>query len=168
MGEEFILAGYGSHAWWNFNNEKFEATLLNRKPVFHKGVNKIEYLRNNLIYYEMNKLDDGGLDNEASGSFGDSGSGAIIEKDGELYIVGVLSHGNYSKDFNGVLFQKWGFPYYGAYTSTSGPAFNWVKDNLESLNEAVPARSCSSWSRRSSRGQRFRQDDAYDTHFEGI
>ena len=142
MGEEFILAGYGSHAWWNINNERFEVTQLKSKPVFHKGVNTIEYVRNNLIYYEMNKPNDGGLDNEAAGSFGDSGSGAIIEKNGELFILGVLSHAIYSRDFRGVRYQRWGSPYYGAYTSTSGPAFDWVKDNLESLNEAIPARRC--------------------------
>ena len=167
-GQEFILAGYGSHAWWNFNKDTFDTSRLNRKPVFHKGVNTIEYIRNNLIYYEMNKLDDGGLVNEVAGSFGDSGSGAILEKDGELYIIGVLSHGNYSKDLDGVLYQKWGSPYYGAYTSTSGRAFEWVKENMQSLDENIDARNCRLWSRSSRRGRPLRRNNDYYSYFEGF
>ena len=40
----------------------------------------------------MTNFRDGGLKHEASISYGDSGSGALYEKDGELYAIGVCSH----------------------------------------------------------------------------
>ena len=42
----------------------------------------------------MQKEADGGLAMESMGHYGDSGSGALYQKDGTKFLLGVKSHGD--------------------------------------------------------------------------
>ena len=53
----------------------------------------INEISDNMLVYTMDRPEDGGLDLESMGHFGDSGSGALFVKDGEHHIIGVKSHG---------------------------------------------------------------------------
>ena len=53
----------------------------------------INEVRGDLLIYTMDSLADGGLWDEVMGHYGDSGSGALIEHEGEFHIIGVKSHG---------------------------------------------------------------------------
>jgi hypothetical protein len=55
---------------------------LSNNPVFHKGLNLIETIQSNFYYFKMTNFREGGLKYEVSISYGDSGSGALYEKDG--------------------------------------------------------------------------------------
>jgi len=50
----------------------------------------------------MTNFKEDGLKYEVSTSFGDSGGGGLIERDGKFYTIGVVSHGYYNVDENGV------------------------------------------------------------------
>ena len=112
-------------------------------PLLHQGFNIIETLQRNFIYYRMTNQRFGGLKYEAGGSFGDSGSGALYEKDDLYYIIGVLSHGYYNEDEDGNRYQRWNA--LGAYTRTSGASLQWIKANMADLNNATPASDCGTW-----------------------
>ena len=85
-----------------------------------------------MLIYTMDRPERGGHDLEVSGHQGDSGSGALIEVDGELYIAGVLSHGQIPV----------GIGTFGAYTRVGGYHLDWIEDNLD-INRRVPADGCS-------------------------
>ena len=65
----------------------------------------------------MTNLRDDGLKHEVSISYGDSGSGALYEKDGQLYTIGVASHLYRSRE-GGDWIRIWGN--YAAYVRTDG------------------------------------------------
>ena len=46
-----------------------------------------------MLVYTMDREEDGGLWDEVMGHYGDSGSGACIEHEGQMFIVGVKSNG---------------------------------------------------------------------------
>lgn len=46
-----------------------------------------------MLEYSMDSVANGGLEREAMGHFGDSGSGALVENFGTWYIAGVKSNG---------------------------------------------------------------------------
>ena len=77
---------------------------------------------------------------ESMGHYGDSGSGALYEKDGTKYLLGVKTGGN-----NPV----WGSQH--AYTWTSGPALAWIRANMERKagDPYISANkfNCRNWSR---------------------
>ena len=99
--------------------------------ILHRGYNHIERIRDNLLIYTVDRPSNGGHDLEVSGHRGDSGSGALIEVDGELYIAGVLSHGQIPV----------GIGTFGAYTRVGGYHLDWIEDNLN-INQRVPAEGC--------------------------
>merc|ERR1712079_970813 len=84
-----------------------------------------------MLVYTMDRPEDGGLDLESMGHYGDSGSGALMLVDGEHYIIGVKSNGGPAQ--------------YGTshqYTRVGGYHKNWVSLNLASLDERIPAEGC--------------------------
>ena len=92
-----------------------------------------------------NFRDEFALKYEVGTSFGDSGGGGLIEKDGKLYTIGVVSHGYGSVDENGASYRSWGF--IGAYTRADGASLPWLKANLANLgkNGAQEATDCENW-----------------------
>ena len=96
--DEFVLAGYGTWNDWNVNTDGFYDSDLNDGPKFHKGSNLVEYIQSNFYYFRMTNFYDGGLKYEVGTSYGDSGGGGLVEKDGKFYTIGVVSHGYYSID----------------------------------------------------------------------
>ena len=143
--DEFTLAGYGS--WKNFPTYKDEIYdfQLNSGPMFHKGQNIIESIQNNFYFYRLtNPRKEGSLKHEVATSFGDSGGGGLIERDGKFYTIGVVSHGYYRiAGFSRII--EWDF--LGAYTRTDGAALPWIKANLAKLgkNGAQAAEDCVLW-----------------------
>ena len=79
----------------------------------------------------MDRPEDGGLELEAMGYFGDSGSGALIERDGQLHVAGVYS--NTEGAF-------WGSSHF--YTRVGGYHAEWIEANLESLERRVRFENC--------------------------
>jgi len=61
--------------------------------IFHRGYNVFNEIRDNVLVYTMDKPEDGGLELEVAGYYGDSGSGGFVVLEDELHIAGVLSHG---------------------------------------------------------------------------
>ena len=96
-----ILAGYGSWKNWSIWKNDFYDSDLNNGPKFHKGLNLVEEIKSNFYRYRMTNFRDGGLKYEVSTSYGDSGGGGLIEKDGKFYTIGVVSHGFVFEDENG-------------------------------------------------------------------
>ena len=90
-GETFWLAGWGASGAVNENGNFDESHHISQ--VFHRGQNVINEIRDNMLVYTMDSEADGGLWNEVMGHYGDSGSGALLEKDGEFHIIGVKSNG---------------------------------------------------------------------------
>ena len=102
--------------------------------IFLRGYNVFEEIRDNILMFTMDKPEDGGLDLEVAGYYGDSGSGGFVVIDDELYIVGVLSFGQ--------------GPYWGGmggYPRVGGYHKEWIDANLESPDERIapPGRGCS-------------------------
>ena len=90
---------------------------MNHNPVLHKGVNTIELIQSNFYYLTMTHLNDDGKKHEVSISYGDSGSGALYEKDGQRYTIGVASHLYVGRE-DGDNVRYWGN--YAAYVRTDG------------------------------------------------
>merc|ERR1739844_168578 len=112
-------------------SDKGDESHLSRKPRFFRGYNEVNEIRKNILVYTMDKEEDGGLRLEAMGHYGDSGSGALININGEVLIAGVKSHGGAA---------MWGTSH--EYTRVGGAALPWIQDNLNSLEEAVSAENC--------------------------
>ena len=68
------------------------------------------------------------------GHYGDSGSGALVEHEGELYIAGVKSNGE--DGFFGSSHE---------YTRAGGIARAWIHANLDSLDARVAVESCDAY-----------------------
>lgn len=79
----------------------------------------------------MDRPEDGGLELEAMGFFGDSGSGALIEREGQLHVAGVYSNteGAY-----------WGSSSF--YARVGDYHAEWIEANLESLDRRVRFENC--------------------------
>ena len=74
-------------------------------------------IQSNFYYLTMTNLRDDGLKHEVSISYGDSGSGALYEKDGQRYTIGVASHLYVGRE-DGDNVRVWGN--YAAYVRTDG------------------------------------------------
>ena len=109
--------------------------------IFHRGYNVVDAISGNMLRYTMTRPEDGGLDLESMGHYGDSGSGALLEinpdePDHKLRrhrIVGVKSNGGPA---------QWGTSH--AYTYVGDYHTDWIQANKESLNDQVPAEGCGS------------------------
>ena len=84
-----------------------------------------------MLVYTMDRPENGGLDLESMGHYGDSGSGALMLKDGELRIIGVKSNGGPA---------QWGTTH--EYTRVGGYHREWVEANLASLETRITAEGC--------------------------
>ena len=84
-----------------------------------------------MLVYTMDRPENGGLDLESMGHYGDSGSGALMIKDDELHIVGVKSNGGPA---------QWGTSH--EYTRVGGYHREWVEANLASLDTRITAEGC--------------------------
>ena len=124
-----MLAGWGTSG--RIQSSGNEDHYDRRMQILHRGYNHIEQIRDNMLIYTVDRPSNGGLDLEVSGHQGDSGSGALIEVDGELYIAGVLSHGQIPV----------GIGTFGAYTRVGGYHLDWIEDNLN-INRRVAADGC--------------------------
>ena len=129
-GSEFIIAGYGMSGPIKNGNDRH----LNDDLTFHRGFNEINEISKNIIHFTM---DEDGLDMESMGYDGDSGSGSFIQRDGELYLIGVNSFGQR---------PKWGSKQGDVWVG--GPAREWILANLES-EEPVSSKDyqCDDWSK---------------------
>ena len=91
----------------------------------------INEIRNNMLVYTMDSVEDGGLWNEVMGHYGDSGSGAfLLGEDEEFRIIGVKSNG--------------GMGQYGTeheYTRVGGYHWKWIMNNIHS-DTRVTAEGC--------------------------
>ena len=113
QGREFILAGWGASG--SVNDEGDYDESHHNSQIFHRGYNVINEIRDNMLVYTMDRPEDGGLDLESMGHYGDSGSGALYEEsDGTLRIIGVKSNGSLTA-FYGSAHE---YVYVGDYHST--------------------------------------------------
>ena len=85
VGKQFIVAGWGASGEIRDDGDESHQ----QSEVFHRGYNVFHSVRNDMLLYYMDRPEDGGLELEAQGYYGDSGSGALIERDGQLHIAGV-------------------------------------------------------------------------------
>ena len=140
VGREFELAGWGASGSVNDEGDWDESHT--RSEIFHRGYNVVNAIVNNMLVYTMDRPEDGGLPLESMGHYGDSGSGALLfEPDGTFdddgfpngkrWIIGVKSNGGPA---------QWGTSH--QYTRVGGYHWQWVQDNLNSLNERIPADGC--------------------------
>ena len=83
-----------------------------------------------MLEYTFDRPEDGGLDLEAMGHYGDSGSGALLVENGELYIIGVKSNGGPA---------QWDTTH--QYTRVGGYHREWIDANLAS-DTRIPAANC--------------------------
>ena len=127
-GREFILAGWGASGAVNENGDFDESH--HQSQIFHRGYNVINEIQNNMLVYTMDSPENGGLDLESMGHYGDSGSGALMvepegatEADGEIYIIGVKSNGGMG---------QWGTSH--QYTRVGGYHWDWIDANINSLD----------------------------------
>ena len=91
VGREFILAGWGRSG--AVQDDGDDSGFTPGMDIFHRGYNVFNEIRDNVLVYTLDRPEDGGLELEVAGYYGDSGSGGFIDIDGELRICGVLSHG---------------------------------------------------------------------------
>ena len=75
----------------------------------------------------MDRPESGGLEIEAAGYYGDSGSSGFIMIEDELHLVGINSHGTGS---------YWGS--WGGFTRVGGYHKEWIDANVASLSRKVP------------------------------
>ena len=128
VGREFILAGWGASGAVNEEGDRDESH--HRSEIFHRGYNVINAIVDNMLVYTMDRPEDGGLDLESMGHYGDSGSGALMDVDGELHIIGVKSNGGPA---------QWGTTH--EYTRVGGYHRAWVEANLVS-DTRIAAEGC--------------------------
>ena len=95
--------------------------------IFHRGYNVFNTISDNVLVYTMDRPEDGGLELEVAGYYGDSGSGGFVVIEDEMRIAGVLSHGTGA---------YWGSVH--GYTRVGGYHWEWINDNINSLDERVP------------------------------
>merc|ERR1719461_275526 len=79
-----------------------------------------------MLVYTMDKPQDGGLDLESMGHYGDSGSGALMDVNGEIHIIGVKSNGGPA---------NWGTRH--EYVNVGGYHRAWVEANIVSDTRIV-------------------------------
>ena len=98
--------------------------------IFHRGYNVVDQVSGNMLRYTMTRPEDGGLDLESMGHYGDSGSGALLEinpddppEQRRHRIIGVKSNGGPA---------QWGTSH--AYTYVGLTHTDWIQDNKESLD----------------------------------
>ena len=111
--------------------------------IFHRGENVVDSISGNMLRYTMTRPEDGGLDLESMAHYGDSGSGALLEinPDEEVEelkrhrIIGVKSNGGPA---------RWGTSHAYTYVGDSDFHVDWIKDNMGSLDDQVPAEGCGS------------------------
>ena len=95
--------------------------------IFHRGYNVFNTISDNVLVYTMDRPEDGGLELEVAGYYGDSGSGGfVVDENGEMRIVGVLSHGTGA---------YWGSVH--GYTRVGGYHWEWINANMNSVDERV-------------------------------
>lgn len=99
--------------------------------IFHRGYNVFNEIRDNVLVYTMDKPEDGGLELEVAGYYGDSGSGGFVVLEDELHIAGVLSHGEGA---------FWGAEH--GYTRVGGYHTAWIEANVASLEQRVESTVC--------------------------
>ena len=81
VGDEFVLAGYGTWNAWNVNRDGFYDSDLKAGPKFHKGLNRVSGIQSNFYYFSMTNIydeDKNPLKYEVSTSYGDSGGGGLV------------------------------------------------------------------------------------------
>ena len=94
-GREFILAGWGASGSVNDEGDYDESHHNTGMQIFHRGYNVINEIRDNMLVYTMDRPEDGGVELEVAGYYGDSGSGGFVTDDkGQMRIAGVCSHGD--------------------------------------------------------------------------
>ena len=88
--DEFALMGWGyaGSVEGDFEDQTY--------GVFHRGYNRIEYIEDNIIYYNFDDYYDDGLELESIKASGDSGGSATVELDDgnngiERVLIGVGS-----------------------------------------------------------------------------
>ena len=128
-GREFILAGWGASGEVNDEGDYDESH--HNSQIFHRGYNVINEIRDNMLIYTMDRPENGGLDLESMGHYGDSGSGALMLVDDEIHIIGVKSNGGPA---------QWGTSH--QYTRVGGYHRDWVEANLVS-DTRIAADGCS-------------------------
>ena len=126
-GKEFILAGWGASGAVREDGDESH----HQSEIFHRGYNVVNEVTGNMLEYTFDRPADGGLDLEAMGHYGDSGSGALLVEGGEMYIIGVKSNGGPA---------QWDTTH--QYTRVGGYHHDWVEANKSSLNQRVVAPNC--------------------------
>ena len=87
VGKTFELTGWGLNgpeSWENYSEV----------GVFHRGYNVVNQINDNVVEYNFNDPDAGGLDLESTANSGDSGGGALWkDEDGKYWHIGTKSYG---------------------------------------------------------------------------
>ena len=127
----FTLAGWGSSGAVQEEGMSEDHFV---SEVYHSGENVVNQISDNMLQYTFDDAANGGLATEAMGHFGDSGSGALVEQNGTLFIAGVKSNGE--DGFFGSSHE---------YTRAGGITRAWIYANLDSIDANVPVESCDAY-----------------------
>ena len=93
VGRTMTLAGWGSSGV--VRDDGSESHMTDSMDTFHRGYNVINEIRGNVLALTMDRPENGGLELEVAGYYGDSGSGGLVKDDkGQMRIAGVCSHGD--------------------------------------------------------------------------
>lgn len=125
IGKEFILAGWGLSG--PVRDDGSDDHFTPGMDIFHRGYNVFNEIVDNVLVYTMDRPEDGGVELEVAGYYGDSGSGGFVVIEDEMRIAGVLSHGTGA---------YWGSVH--GYTRVGGYHWEWINDNVNSIDERVP------------------------------
>ena len=121
IGKEFILAGWGLSG--PVRDDGSDDHFTPGMDIFHRGYNVFNEIVDNVLVYTMDRPEDGGVELEVAGYYGDSGSGGFVVIEDEMRIAGVLSHGTGA---------YWGSVH--GYTRVGGYHWEWINDNVNSLD----------------------------------
>ena len=76
VGKTMTLAGWGSSG--AVRDDGSETHMTESMDTFHRGYNVINEIRGNVLALTMDRPENGGLELEVAGYYGDSGSGGLV------------------------------------------------------------------------------------------
>ena len=128
-GEVFKLTGWGRSGPISNGDDQSD---YNGAGTFHRGYNVVNQITDDgRLEYSFDSIDNGGEELEVLGIPGDSGGGALFERDGKLWHIGVKS---YYYTYIGYDTNN-----QNAYIYTGGQHSVWLNANIASLTNRISA-----------------------------
>ena len=122
-GKTMTVAGWGNYGEVRHTSDRGDSHMTDSAAIFHRGYNVINSVRDNQLFFTMDRPQNGGLDLEVAVYSGDSGTGGLVEDDkGQIRVAGIASH------TEGVF---WGAEH--GYARVGGYHWDWINDNVNSL-----------------------------------